>query len=136
MPPPLVAAYAAVTIGSAILGGIGGIGANKKAAKATRLQADLTMRTREEEMRRAKIEGEQLVSHNRAAVFASNIQMSGSAQASINALQTQIASDMAWRRDAAVLEQRAIMAGAPGKSADLQVLGRAGTQIGAALLGI
>lgn len=131
----LVVAAAVVSIGSSILGAAGGIMGNKRAAKAAQRQADLTFSQRQEEIRRTSSEYKSAVSYDRAAVYASNLQMSGTPQLAVDQLEGEFARDIAWRRNAAELEKSAIKAGAPGSGADLAILGQAGMNIGSAMLG-
>lgn len=131
----LATAAAVISIGSSILGAAGGIMGNKKAAKAAQRQADLTFSQRQEETRRAANEYRSTISYNRAAVYASNLQMSGSPKGAIDKMEGEFTRDLAWRRNAAELERSAIKAGAPGSGANMAILGNAGMNIGSAMMG-
>lgn len=104
-------AVGAVSIGSSL---IGGASAKKAAVDAAREQADLTYAQRQEEIRQKKRSGAQQLGQARAAVGASNIQFSGSADRYLTALDMENMREVAWAQNAAVKEREAIKAGASG----------------------
>ena len=131
---PAIAA-AAVSIGSSLLGSGSAMSAASDERDAIRAQAKLTYQQRVEEIRRSKIEQQKVLGYNRAAVGASNLQMSGSPQRSINKLQEQFAQDIKWREKAAVKERKAIRSGAPGGTANFAAGARAAGSIANTVMG-
>ena len=127
-------AAAAIQIGSSVLGGIAGSSAQKKAKRAAKKQAELTYRTRMEELRRRADEQEGILGYNRAAIGASNILFSGSAQRAYEDTETQFARERFWMRDAAKLERAAIRDGAPGAAQAFANWAQTGASIGQALI--
>jgi hypothetical protein len=104
-------AIAAVGVGSSILGGMS---ANKKAKKAAKQQAKLTGIMRDEEIRQKKRAAGQELGAARAGVYASNLQMSGSAKRYVNELNFENMREIAFAEYAKTQEQKAIRAGAQG----------------------
>jgi hypothetical protein len=103
---------------SALGGAFGQISGNEAAREAAQEQADMTYAQRMEEVRRAKIEQARTLGGNVAAVGASNVQFSGSAQDSIDSMRASFARDISWRNLSAEKEKQAIQSGGPGSSAD------------------
>jgi hypothetical protein len=104
-------AIAAAGVGSSILGGMS---ANKKAKKAAKEQAKLTGIMRDEEIRMKKRSAKQQLGAARAGVYASNLQMSGSAKRYVNELDFENMREVAFAEYASKKEQEAIKAGAQG----------------------
>lgn len=129
------AIMAGVSIASSVAGMAGGLSSNSKAREAAREQGRLTYNTRMREIDQLREEAEYTKGVNRAAVGASNIQFSGSAQRHINKVQEGFASDIAWRQKAAVLERSAIRHGAPGSSANLATVASGVGQIAGTIAG-
>jgi len=102
---------AAVGVGSSILGGLS---ANKKAAKAAEQQSELVKLQRKEEMRQKRLNDRMEIGTATAAAFASDVQMSGSTKRYIGGLNYQNMREMAYAKEADRLEQDAIKAGAQG----------------------
>jgi hypothetical protein len=127
---PLVVA----AVASSAMGAFAGKSANDAAREAAEKQAESTYMQRMEEIRRAKKEQAQQVGYNKAAVGASNITMSGSAERALGDMQTEFAKDINFRNLAAIKEKSAIEAGGPGGAADLAVYARAGASIANTLI--
>ena len=108
----------------------GGISADKKAKSAAKHQAKLTHAQRMEEIRMKVRAAQQQKGTAVAAVHSSNIQMSGSSQRYVNALDTENMREIAYAKEAARMEKRAIEKGASGAGASL--FANAGAQIGQA----
>lgn len=105
------AALGAASIGSSILGG----NKAKKAAKAAaKEQAKLTYRKRQEEIRQTEKEAKREKGAARAAVYASNLQYGGSSKRYVDELDYENMREIAWAKESAELEQRAIRKGAQG----------------------
>jgi hypothetical protein len=109
---------ATIAAGASIVGTISSIWGGNKAAKAqkeaAKAQSMFTYETRQEEIRRAKLEQNQVLGYNKAAIGASNILFDGSAMKHLNAMRSEFAKDIAWRERAALLEQTAIRKGGQG----------------------
>lgn len=135
MPVPLAAIAAGVSIGSSVLGIAGGLSSNQKAREAARRQAKLTFAQRMEEITRVQSEQRQVMSENEARIGASNILMSGSAARVMDSVRAGFARDIAWRRESARLEKRAIRKGAPGGSADMATVAQGVGSIANTIMG-
>lgn len=122
MPIPWAAAAAGASIASTIGGTIAGMQANKDAKKAIQQQAAFTYDTRMEQVRRDRLQQNQIVGENVARVGASNILMSGSAKQHLDMVRSEFARDLAWQRLSAAKEREATLAGTPGKSANIASL--------------
>jgi hypothetical protein len=109
---------AAVSIGSSLLGLAGSSKSNSRAREAAKLQSNLTYEQRQEEIRRAILDQNQLLGRNRAAIGASNITFGGSSQQVLQGMQAEFAKDIAWRQRSADLEKTAIRKGGPGAGAN------------------
>jgi hypothetical protein len=102
---------AAVGVASSIFGGMA---ANSAAKEAAQEQADLTFMKRMEEIRQKTRAADAERGAGVAAVGASNIQKSGSAQRHLGAVDMENAREITYAKDAARREKRAIKAGAQG----------------------
>ena len=111
MADPVTIGLAAFSVGSSIMGGIGA----KKAAKdAAKEQVKLTAIQREEERRQMIRAAKQELGAGRAAIGASNLQFSGSAQRYLNNLDFENMREIAQHRFMQKKEAEAIKAGAQG----------------------
>ena len=115
----------AVSVGSSL---IGGASAKKKAEAAAKAQAKLTFAQRQEEIRMKKRSAAHDKGLGVATVAASNLQMSGSSARFVNAMDTENMREIAFAKNAAALEKRAIEKGAAGAGAGL--FANAGAQLG------
>ena len=126
-------AVAAVNVGASILGGVS---ANKAAAKAAKEQSKLTYRQRQEEIRMRKLTARQQVGLSKATVYANDLQFSGTSKKYTDALNMENMREIAFAREAAKLERQAILAGARGAGDSLfaqaagDALGFAAQQLG------
>jgi hypothetical protein len=127
------AGVAAISIGSSLLGGSS---ANKAAKDAAKQQAALTYRQRSEEIRRKALSDRQQLGLATAAVYASNLQMKGSSEKYVNAIDMENMRQQAFAQEARKREQEAILAGARGAGNSLfyqaagDALGYAAKQMG------
>jgi len=114
MAAAVIGAVAAVVgVGSGIKSALD---ADKRAKRAAELQAKLTYKTRQEEIRRLSGEYTYRESYNRAAIAESNLMFSGSSRRHLRHMQSTFARDLQWRRNAARLERKAIASGAAAAS--------------------
>tara|TARA_R110002020_G_scaffold170207_4_gene359601 strand:- start:9405 stop:9872 length:468 start_codon:yes stop_codon:yes gene_type:complete len=96
-----------------------GMKANKKAKEAAKEQAQLTLQRRKEEIRLKKRQATKELGLGRAAVYASNIQMSGSSKEYLDELDTENMREIAFAKRAAQMEYDAIRKGAQGAGGPL-----------------
>lgn len=102
-----------------IVGGISGMLQGKEADRArslAKMQARLKAMETGENLRRMRLEAQQMLGVSRAAIGASNIQFSGSAKRHHYALMSQAAADRAWVQESARIEQRIIRKGGQAAS--------------------
>ena len=126
---------AGVAVGSAVMGTMSSLKANKKAKRATKAQAKLTYTQRMEEIRRVRGEQDFVTGQNVAAVAASNLQMTGSSKRAFEATQQQFAGDIAFRTEAARLERTAIRKGAPGSAENFGAIAQGAGSIASTIMG-
>jgi hypothetical protein len=130
MPSPAIAA--GVAIGSAVLGTIGGISANKKAEKAAERQAKFTYKTRMEEISRLRGDARGVIGENRARAYASGLMETGTTKNFIDNVRADFARDISWRSGAAKLERRSIRKG--GQISNVGTIASGIGQIGGTLM--
>ena len=95
---PIIIGLAAASVATSVFGGMSAKSAAKKAA---RQQATLTFAQRQEEMRRQKLENEQVLGTARAAVGASNILNKGSTRRYITGIDMKQMRELAYQEKAA-----------------------------------
>lgn len=134
MPDPVTVAATGAAIGGSLLSGISGLTGNRRAKKAARRQADLTFMQRRMEREQLQRTQSRIMGENRARVFASNLQMSGSPRDVVNDVQSEFLRDLNDRYNAALSERNAIRAG--GRGNDAAVIGGTALNIGSALMGL
>jgi hypothetical protein len=105
------AGAAVVGVGSSIFGGVK---ANERAQIAAERQAELKSAQRAEEIRRLQRAVNQRAAAGKASAYASGVQIGGTTERYMSALDVEGAREVSFARKAAHLERRAIEAGAAG----------------------
>jgi len=113
-------AAAGISVASGL---IGGASADKRAASAAKQQAKLTGARRDEEIRQTRTARAAEAGGIRAAIGASNLQLSGSSARYLRAAESEGRREIAWLERANQLEQRAIRKGAQGAGDALRIGG-------------
>lgn len=108
---PISASLSVASLASGILGGRS---ADKAAKKAAEEQALFVGIQRREELRKLREQADVDIGMARAAVGASNVRFTGSAESYIDELRNEYSKQLSYGRMAMKAEQRAVMAGAQG----------------------
>ena len=105
-------ALAAVSVASSVIGHIGASKANRAAKKAAKANAALMRMETAETVRRMERENTRLGKNATAASFGSNVLMTGSNQRYIQDMQSEMARELRWTKQAGEQAARAAEKGA------------------------
>jgi hypothetical protein len=123
------AATGVAAVGGAF-GIAGGLSAKKHAKAAAKAQAKMTYAQRQQEIKQQKQVNRYQTSLGKASSYASNLQMSGTNQSYIKAMDYENMRGIAKQERAAVLERKAIRKGASG-AGDAAIYGGVSQILGA-----
>lgn len=119
-----------LSTGTSIFGALKGADAKKEMAQK---QARLTFMQRMEEIRRMQREQAYVEGAATSAVYASNVQMSGSAKRYLNDLQSEHRRQATYARAAATSEKRLIEKGGKSPGLGAQIFGQAASGFASAV---
>lgn len=119
-----------LSTGTSIFGALKGADAKKEMAQK---QARLTFMQRMEEIRRLQREQAYVEGAATSAVYASNVQMSGSAKRYLNDLRSEHSRQATYARAAATSEKRLIEKGGKSPGLGAQIFGQAASGFASAV---
>lgn len=105
-----------------VVGGISGAltgGAADDAEALAKIQAKFKKTETTENLRRMKLEAEHTLGTARAAVAASNLQMTGTSKKFVTVLEGQMAADRAWLKESSRIQERMIRKGGEAASSGI-----------------
>lgn len=110
------------TLIGGVLGGISGLmsgGAADDAQKMAEMQVKYSKLETAENLRRMRLEAEQVLGYAEASVFASDLLLTGSSKSYIGAMESEFISQQAWLKESARIQQRMFEKGGSAASGSI-----------------